>query len=121
MLIPSSRRRADGTWPTARRAARASYGRPDDEDVTLYARTLLCIVCSPLYWRKTELTLLVECILGTPALQRDTWTWATSIFERRMSAPSALPSWIHTLASVWESAGLMVPYLDMLNHGTGTA
>ena len=25
------------------------------------------------------------------------------------------------MASVWESAGVMLPYLDMLNHKTGTA
>ena len=104
---------------------RPQYGGPDAEVVAPYARTLPCTVCSPLCLRRTELALLAESILGTPALQRDTWTWATSVFERRMFAPSALPSWIrhggNSLASAWESAGLMVPYLDMLNHGTGTA
>ena len=116
MLVPSSRRRADGTWPTARGVAHVPYGQTNAEDVALYARTLPCTVYSPLCWRRTELALLAECILGTPALH---------VFERRMSAPSALPSWIrhggNRLASAWESAGLMVPYLDMLNHVTGTA
>ena len=65
-MVPSG-----GQWLFARPAP--PLGRPDAEDVTPYARTLPCTVCSPLRaggWRRTELALLARCIPGTPALQK---------------------------------------------------
>ena len=79
--------------------------------------------------RKTKLVLLPgafgapPCSIGWPPW--DTWTWATCIFESRTFVPSTLPSWIRHWGgcpvSAWERVGVMVSYLDMLNHEDGTA
>ena len=55
----------------------------------------------------------------------DTWTWAAFVFESRTFASSAVPSWIQhggsSPASACESAGVIVPCLDMLNSEAGAA
>eukprot|EP00574_Skeletonema_japonicum_P006626 CAMPEP_0201737788 /NCGR_PEP_ID=MMETSP0593-20130828/43296_1 /ASSEMBLY_ACC=CAM_ASM_000672 /TAXON_ID=267983 /ORGANISM="Skeletonema japonicum, Strain CCMP2506" /LENGTH=871 /DNA_ID=CAMNT_0048231839 /DNA_START=218 /DNA_END=2829 /DNA_ORIENTATION=- len=50
----------------------------------------------------------------------DRWVWAAAVFESRALPSSSLPSWIvmkgKSSSDVWESCGVMVPFLDMVNH-----
>ena len=55
----------------------------------------------------------------------DRWVWAAAVYESRTLPASSLPSWIWSDGSspayVWESCGVIIPFLDMLNHEDGTA
>lgn len=48
------------------------------------------------------------------------WVWAAAVYESRVFATTSLPAWIWSdsasPANVWDSCGVMIPFLDMLNH-----
>ena len=50
----------------------------------------------------------------------DRWVWAAAVYESRVVPIESLPAWIKSKRSspinVWESCGVMIPFLDMLNH-----
>ncbi|KAL3770642.1 hypothetical protein ACHAWU_004341 [Discostella pseudostelligera] len=81
----------------------------------------------------TELVALVDAglmyrfpTIFTPGMITwDRWVWAAAVYESRVLSMSSLPSWIWSDATspsrVWESCGVMVPFLDMLNHEDNAA
>mmetsp|Transcript_12256 Transcript_12256/g.25890 ORF Transcript_12256/g.25890 Transcript_12256/m.25890 type:complete len:1191 (-) Transcript_12256:213-3785(-) len=50
----------------------------------------------------------------------DRWVWAAAVYESRVFSTYSLPAWIFSDAvspkHVIESCGIMIPFLDMLNH-----
>ena len=50
----------------------------------------------------------------------DRWVWAAAVYESRVVSATTLPAWVKSNrlspANVWESCGVMIPFLDMLNH-----
>jgi len=51
----------------------------------------------------------------------DRWVWAAAVYESRALMTSSLPSWfmdgqVSSPANVWENCGVLIPFLDMLNH-----
>jgi RNA recognition motif-containing protein len=50
----------------------------------------------------------------------DRWVWAAAVYESRVVSASALPTWVASNRlspiNVWESCGVIIPFLDMLNH-----
>ncbi|KAL7537809.1 hypothetical protein ACHAXR_008095 [Thalassiosira sp. AJA248-18] len=81
----------------------------------------------------TELITLVEAgllwrfpsIFQPGMITWDRWVWAAAVYESRVLPASTLPAWIWSdvasPANVWESCGVMIPFLDMLNHEDDTA
>ncbi|KAL3811294.1 hypothetical protein ACHAXA_009294 [Cyclostephanos tholiformis] len=54
----------------------------------------------------------------------DRWVWAAAVYESRVVQTSSLPQWMWNDESavggspshVWESVGVMIPFVDMMNH-----
>lgn len=50
----------------------------------------------------------------------DRWIWAAAMYESRVVPVMSLPSWISSDRSspsnIWKSCGVLIPFLDMLNH-----
>ena len=65
----------------------------------------------------------------------DRWVWAAAVYESRALSYSTLPPWIWSKSTtttnstssssspqhVWENCGVIIPFLDMLNHEDDTA
>mmetsp|Transcript_15992 Transcript_15992/g.34806 ORF Transcript_15992/g.34806 Transcript_15992/m.34806 type:complete len:1185 (-) Transcript_15992:250-3804(-) len=81
----------------------------------------------------TELVALVEggllwrfpSVFPPGTITWDRWVWAAAAYESRVLPALSLPSWICSASDspldVWESTGVMIPFLDMLNHEDETA
>ncbi|KAL7469323.1 hypothetical protein ACHAXS_009589 [Conticribra weissflogii] len=76
----------------------------------------------------TELMALIDAgllrrfpsIFSPGMITWDRWVWAAAAYESRVFSTSSLPAWIlyDTVSPkhVFESCGIMIPFLDMLNH-----
>ena len=79
----------------------------------------------------SELTALVEAgllcshpsVFSPGMITWDRWVWAAAVYESRVLPSSSLPPWIWNDDSavtspprVWEAAGVMIPFVDMMNH-----
>ena len=78
-----------------------------------------------------ELTALVEAgllrnfplVFSPGMITWDRWVWAAAVYESRVVPSSSLPPWMWNDESgvtspprVWEAAGVMIPFVDMMNH-----
>jgi RNA recognition motif-containing protein len=80
----------------------------------------------------SELTALVEVgllrlhtsVFSPGMITWDRWVWAAAVYESRVMQTSYLPRWMWndenavgcSPTHVWESAGVMIPFVDMMNH-----
>ncbi|KAL3799913.1 hypothetical protein ACHAW5_005240 [Stephanodiscus triporus] len=79
----------------------------------------------------SELTALVDAgllsrhptVFSPGMITWDRWVWAAAVYESRVVHASSLPSWIwndeyvvNSPSRVWESVGVMIPFVDMMNH-----
>ena len=84
------------------------------------AMEILALVDAGLLWR-------FPATFTPGMITWDRWVWAAATYESRVVAVSSLPSWIWSDDSssspsrIWESCGVMVPLLDMLNHEDNAA
>jgi RNA recognition motif-containing protein len=83
------------------------------------AMEIVTLVDAGLLWR-------FPAIFAPGMITWDRWVWAAAIYESRVVSVSSLPSWIWSDDSIcssriWESCGVMVPFLDMLNHEDNAA
>ena len=82
----------------------------------------------------TELIKLVEAgllwrfptVFAPGMITWDRWVWAAAVYESRVFPASSLPPWICSDGSVspthvWQNCGVLIPFLDMLNHENDTA
>ena len=77
------------------------------------AAELMALVDAGLLWR-------FPSTFSPGMITWDRWVWAAAVFESRALPSSSLPSWVvskgMSSSDVWESCGVMVPFLDMVNH-----
>mmetsp|Transcript_26891 Transcript_26891/g.57896 ORF Transcript_26891/g.57896 Transcript_26891/m.57896 type:complete len:1160 (-) Transcript_26891:251-3730(-) len=79
---------------------------------------LIALVDAGLLWR-------FPSIFQPGMITWDRWVWAAAVYESRVLPASSLPAWIwsdtESPPDVWESCGVIIPFLDMLNHEDDSA